>query len=164
MATTEVLGVDIGGVIIDRVREERDAGPDGFLGAEPVTGAVDAIARLVAERFHERVWLISRCDAEDEAPIRRWLERRGFHAATGIAADRVRFCRERHEKAPICRQLGITHFVDDRLEVLGPMIGTVPHLFHLRSRAIDDERFASLAGLVRSVTRWDEIVGALLPG
>ncbi len=38
-------------------------------------------------------------------------------------------CRERPEKAAVCARLGITHFVDDRLDVLTPMRGTVPHLY-----------------------------------
>jgi hypothetical protein len=160
----EGLGVDIGGVIIDRVREERGAGPEGFASALPVAGAFAAVGRLIAERFRERVWLVSRCDAEDETPIRRWLEQRGFFPATGLTPDRVRFCRERDEKTPICRQLGVTHFVDDRLEVLGHMVGVVPNLYHLRSRAADHERFPQFLRHVRSVAGWDEIVRALLPG
>lgn len=158
----ETLGVDIGGVVIDRVREERGPGPDAFASAEPVAGAFDAIARLAAERFHGRIWLVSRCDAEDEPVIRQWLQQRGFHRVTGVAPDRVRFCRERHEKTPICRRLGVTHFVDDRLEVLGHMIGVVPKLYHLRSRAADHERFPGLLRQVESVAGWSEIVSTLL--
>jgi hypothetical protein len=29
----------------------------------------------------------------------------------------------------VCRELGITHFVDDRIEVLQALKGIVPHLF-----------------------------------
>ena len=42
-----------------------------------------------------------------------------FFKDTGIAEDHLHFCRTRPDKAPICRDLGITHFVDDRLDVLG---------------------------------------------
>jgi len=158
----DVLGVDIGGVIIDRVREERDATGRGYGDAPPVEGAFAAIARLVAGRFHDRVWLVSRCEAADEPEIRAWLGARDFFRTTGVAPGRVRFCRERHEKAPICRALGITHFVDDRLEVLGPMLGIVPHLYHLRSRAAEDGRVPAIVRGVTSVAAWGEIVSALL--
>ncbi len=159
---SEVLGVDIGGVIIDRVREERDTAGRGYSDAPPVAGAFEAIARLVARRFGDHVWLVSRCDAPDEPQILEWLTARDFFRATGVAPDRVRFCRERHEKAPICRQLGITHFVDDRLEVLGPMIGAVPHLYLLRSRATDNERLPQFLAHVWPASGWREVLGALL--
>lgn len=41
----------------------------------------------------------------------------------------VRFCRERPQKAPICAELGITHFIDDRADVLEPMCGIVANRF-----------------------------------
>ncbi len=162
MTGREALGIDIGGVIIDLVREERGAGSDAFAAASPVDGAFDAIARLAARRFHDRIWLVSRCDEGDEPAIRQWLARREFFPSTGVARDRVCFCRERHQKAPICRQLGITHFIDDRLEVLGHMIGTVPHLYLLRSRAADHERFPQFLPHVRFTSRWSEVLNALL--
>src|SRR5262245_52711875 len=158
----EILGIDIGGVIIDRVHEERDATGRGYADAPPVEGAFEAIARLAAGRFRDRVWLVSRCDAPDEPQIREWLSAHDFFGTTGIAPDRVRFCRERHEKTPICQALGVTHFVDDRLEVLGHMIGTVPILYHLRSRAADHDRFPELSQHVRAVTGWNDVLGDLL--
>jgi hypothetical protein len=96
---------------------------------ERVEDSTPAIARLAAERFHERVWLVSRCDAEDEEPIRRWLERRDFYR---------------------------------RLEVLGHMIGTVPHLYLMSSPAADRARFPHLLPRVQAVSRWDAVVTALL--
>jgi hypothetical protein len=41
----------------------------------------------------------------------------------------VRFCLQRPEKALHCRELGITHFIDDRTDVLEAMIGVVPNLY-----------------------------------
>ena len=39
------------------------------------------------------------------------------------------FCLKRPEKAIHCRELGITHFIDDRTDVLAAMIGVVPLLY-----------------------------------
>ncbi len=153
----DTLGVDIGGVIIDRVSED---GPDAPRIA--VDGALGAIRRLVAARFGERVWLVSRTD--EDAALVDWLDRSGFHRLTGVARDRVRFCRKRHEKAAICADAGITHFVDDRLEVLGHLVGVVPHLYLLDSRAADVARFREALPHVRRVAHWREIVRELLPG
>ena len=41
----------------------------------------------------------------------------------------VRFCRQRPEKRDICQELNITHFVDDRPDVLASLKGTVPHRY-----------------------------------
>lgn len=46
------------------------------------------------------------------------MERQDFHERTGIAVDKLHFVRRIEDKPDICRQLGVTHFVDDRLAVL----------------------------------------------
>lgn len=163
----DVLGIDIGGVIIDRVSEDETGAPglaDRFATIPPIAGAFDAIARLVRERFGDRVWLVSRADEASEARIREWLPHREFYRITTVAPERVRFCRERSEKAPICGALGITHFVDDRLEVLSHLVGVVPHLYHFQSRAADLESFRTVLPHVHQVKTWDEVAGALLAG
>lgn len=126
------LGIDIGRVII------HGDGPDtAFVGAgsdeeallaPAMPGAFQAIARLV-ECFDGNVWLVSKCGRKIESRSRRWLEHHGFHAATGIGRENLRFCRERKQKAGICVDLGIGFFVDDRIDVLTPMANLVPHRF-----------------------------------
>jgi len=53
-----------------------------------------------------------------------------------IQRANVRFCQERPQKAVHCRQLGITHFIDDREDVLAHLDGVVPFrlLFGPQSR------------------------------
>jgi hypothetical protein len=125
------LGVDIGRVII------HGDGPDtSFIGgtedqamrAPPMEGAFAALARL-CQLFAGRVWLVSKCGKRIEERSRRWLGRHDFFGATGIPPGNLVFCRERSMKAPICRDLGIGWFVDDRVDVLVPMTGIVRHRF-----------------------------------
>jgi hypothetical protein len=137
-------------------------GAHGYAGAPEIDGAIASIAELVQRRFGDRVWLVSRCDEPRERVLMAWLTERGFFRATGVPRDHVRFCRQRDEKAIICRELGITHFVDDRLEVLGHLIGVVPHLYLLESRAGDAERFGQFLPRVRRVTGWSQIASDLL--
>lgn len=47
-----------------------------------------------------------------------WLSHHRFHEMTGIAAADVHFVRARPDKDEVCRRAGVTHFVDDRLDVL----------------------------------------------
>lgn len=125
------LGIDIGRVITDG---DTDSDPlkryndERALLAPQMPGAFETIARLV-KVFEGRVWIVSKCGANMERKSIAWLAHHGFHEATGIAADRLRFCRERRDKAPICKELGVTHFVDDRQDVLGYMVDVVPHRF-----------------------------------
>jgi hypothetical protein len=123
------LGVDIGRVIIE------GDGPDtSFVGgseeealrAPEVRGAFEALTRLRLH-FGGRIWLVSKCGKRVEARTRLWLARRRFFETTGIEPEHLTFCRARPEKAPICEALGITCFVDDRLDVLAAMAGVVPH-------------------------------------
>lgn len=125
------LGVDIGRVII------HGDGPDtNFIGgsdedalrAPAMTGVLEALTRLCA-RFGGRVWIVSKCGPRIEARSRAWLDAHRFFETTGISRHNLRFCRNRKDKAPICLDLGIDFFVDDRVDVLLPMLAIVPHRF-----------------------------------
>jgi hypothetical protein len=135
MADEPRLGVDFGRVINDA--SSHPSGDDTvFLGgteeemlATPVMkGAIESVTRL-CDAFEGRVWIVSKAGPTVQARTERWLAHHRFFEATGIDASHVRFCRRRDEKATICSELGITHFVDDRYGVLKYLVGVVPHLF-----------------------------------
>lgn len=129
------LGIDIGRVIIC------PAGANGkedtsFLGSTdaeametpPSPGALAVIKALV-ERFEGRVWLVSKCGSRIERRSRSWLRYQRFHEQTGLPRDHLRFCKKRPDKAIHCRRLGLTHFIDDRLDVLRHLRDVTPFLF-----------------------------------
>lgn len=128
------LGVDIGRVIIGG--STPDGGDTSFfqggisdaLQTPAVSGVFEALA-VLAGRFDHRVWLVSKCGVRVQARSLAWLDHHDFFARTGIPADNIRFCRRRVDKAPICAELGITHFIDDRVDVLEALRGVVAHLF-----------------------------------
>ena len=151
-----VLGVDIGRVIIE------GDGPDtSFIGgsddqamrAPAMHGALESLRRLTS-LFERRVWLISKCGPRIQERTRKWLDRHRFFQATGIPYGQLRFCRERKEKAPICVDLGVTLFVDDRLDVLDAMAGVVPYRFQFGASAAPE-------GIV-PVRDWDEAERAIV--
>ncbi|MFC0532150.1 hypothetical protein [Phytohabitans kaempferiae] len=129
------LGIDIGRVIIDGTSHP-EGGDTAFFAGDTATmlrtpavpGAFEAIARLVA-RFEGRAWLVSKCGERVQRRTLHWLDHHDFAGRTGIAPDRVRFCRRRPDKAIHCAELGITHFVDDKLDVHEALRGMVPHLY-----------------------------------
>ena len=130
------LGLDIGRVLISPDPFAGSQGDTSFLRGTiedalrtpPYEGMFDAVPALV-ERFGGRVWLVSKARPRMQEKTRLWLERHAFFARTGIAPDHLRFCFERHEKAGHCRELGLTHFLDDRLDVLGHLEEVVPRRF-----------------------------------
>jgi len=118
------IGIDIGGVIIDRERNDNsDTSLFGtnYLNAFAVPSALEAIAEINKKFFPNEAYIISKCGANIERKSREWLKHNGFYQMTGMTEDKVHFCRARSDKAPIAQKLGLTHFIDDKYEVLGYM-------------------------------------------
>jgi len=126
------LGIDIGRVIIDGDGADTDFlkefDDERAMQAPQMAHAFDVIKRLTGV-FDGRVWIVSKCGPNMQRKSQKWLYHHGFFKQTGVSEDRLRFCLRRHEKAPICAEVGITHFVDDREDVLSHMVGIVPHRF-----------------------------------
>lgn len=125
-----VLGIDVGGVIVDRVAENTDT---SFFGGDPmntpaVPDAFRSIAALCADPFEYRAYIISKAGQQIAATTRRWLGDTHFFAETGMNQHNLHFVRRRPDKAPLCARFGITHFVDDRLDVLQHLT-TVEHRY-----------------------------------
>lgn len=143
------LGIDIGRVLI--AAEGAGGADTSFIGGSlqdalatpPYEGMFDAVAPLV-ERFEGRVWLVSKCGPSVQAKSRAWLQHHRFFERTGIAPANLRFCLQRPQKADHCRDLRITHFIDDRTDVLRHLEGIVPnrYLFGPQSKPV------TVAGLV----------------
>jgi hypothetical protein len=125
------LGIDIGRVIIGGEGADTqflDGNEASAMATPAVAGAFDAIAELV-RMFDGNVWLVSKAGPRIQARTRRWLDERSFFDVTSVARDHLRFCRERREKADHALALELTHFIDDRFDVLEHLEGIVPHRF-----------------------------------
>jgi len=129
------IGIDIGRVIMCPVHD--DGRPDtSFLSASEAAaletpaapGLFEVVPRIV-DAFGRRAWLVSKAGARIESLTRRWLARHEFFERTGMRADQVRFCRRREDKRTHAAELGLTHFIDDRSDVLAALVGAVPHLY-----------------------------------
>ncbi len=160
---TKLFGVDVGGILIDRANDRSDTSFFGarYLESSPVPDALESIVRLA--RAGIEIVIVSKCGATIERKTREWLAHRRFHEQTGIGAERLRFCRERADKAAICRELGVTHFVDDRLEVLS-YLETVPHLYLMNANPREVEHFSRALPRVRLVSGWLELTRLVLEG
>jgi hypothetical protein len=126
------LGVDFGRVIHGAAAPSGaqdtvflDGSDDEALASPATDGAFDVLPRLV-ERFDGRVWVISKCGPRIQQRTLAWLDHHDFYGRTGVSRANVRFCRKRQDKAGHCAQLGITHMIDDRIDVHRALLDTVP--------------------------------------
>jgi hypothetical protein len=157
------LGIDVGRVLIAPGDDSR---PDtsfiggtleDALGTPPYEGMFDVVPELV-KQFAGQVWIVSKCGPRIQQRTLQWLDHHRFHERTGIARGNVRFCLKRPDKALHCRELGITHFIDDRADVLQPMVGTVRELL-----LFGPQRQHDLSDSFRHVPDWPAVARALLP-
>jgi hypothetical protein len=151
------LGIDIGRVIIGAADEHGEADTSFLSGTDeaalatpPVLDAFETI-RLLTAHLERRVWLVSKCGPRIEALTRRWLAHHRFHETTGVPADNLRFCRERREKRDHALALGLTHFIDDRADVLHHLEGAVPSLYLFGHQKHPPPPFATLVPTWRAV-------------
>lgn len=150
------IGIDIGRVIIGPVIGGK--ADTAFLGSTlekamettPTQGAFESIASVVS-LFEGNAWLVSKCGPNVQKKTKAWLKHWNFHDATGLPEENVRFCLERPQKAHHCKQLKLTHFVDDRLDVLQHLKDLVPNLYLFGEQPNRD----SIPDWVIHVENWD---------
>lgn len=157
------IGIDIGRVVMCPTDEVK--GPDtSFLSASPelamtIPPAPEAerIIRTLVERTGGNTWLVSKAGKRIQSLTKDWFRHNRFYERTGIPPTQLRFCLKRHEKRGIAKQLRLTHFIDDRLDVLEPMRGVVPNLY------LFGVQKGPAPSWVTPVRNWEE-VGKLLLG
>ena len=114
----KVLGVDIGGVIKS----------GSFPGGE-VPRSFESIKELKENGFFTKIFVVSRCFYSLRTDLLHWLEEHCFWERSGLTPDDIHFCCLTYQKKEISQKLGLTHFLDDRLNVLGSLKGVVRERF-----------------------------------
>ncbi len=161
----EALGVDIGNVIIDHrliSKEEAKLLEERYSTIPATDGVFDCLKKLNDERFHGNIFLISKCTPWAKEKVSAWFKDNDFYNKTGVKPENVFFCQERSEKEKICKENNITHFVDDRLEVLSYMIDKVPNLFLFKPNEKEVEEFKQFLPKVIMVESWGEVLNNIL--
>lgn len=156
-----VLGVDIGGVLMDKANDDSDTsffGPNYLLTAA-VADAFTSIRTLSNSGYN--IYLVSKCGKTTEEKTRHWLEHHHFFEEAAVAPQNIRFCRKRNEKAQLCAEIGATYFIDDRLEVLS-YLTNVPNLYLFNADEREVQQFSSALTRVTRVWSWKEVTLLLL--
>ncbi|MEO5877460.1 MAG: hypothetical protein ABIS86_08560 [Streptosporangiaceae bacterium] len=150
------LGVDLGRVVVGATRNGQGrVFLDDPRDMPAIEGAFEVLTELV-ERFDGQAWVISRVSEWGEPRSLAWLDHFDFYDRTGIARTNIRYCRLRAEKAPHCAELGITHMIDDRMDVHRAIRDIVPnrYLFGPQAEPAPD-------WVVPTLT-WKDVRGAVL--
>lgn len=157
--TQNKLGIDVGGVLTRKggTSDTFLFGPN-YLNAPAVDGALEAVNELFKSPFRDNIWIISKCGHKVECRTRDWLKAHNLDLI--IPEDHWFFCKKRHEKAPIAETLGLTHFVDDRLEVLSYMT-TVKNRYLFQPEAEEVKPRKHVLSSVQVVQSWTELLDAL---
>ena len=133
-----------------------------FLETPPVPNAFVTIGHLAYKFFRNRAWIVSRCSPTVAERILAWFEYHDFYNSTGIIRDHLKFYARREDKPAICSEIGITHFIASKLEVLGCLIPVVNHRFLINARTSEIKRFSQFLPHVQRVTNWEDIENYLL--
>lgn len=157
----DIIGVDIGGVLIAHSDDRSDTSffSKHYLKTPACDGAFEAIRHLVLGGCD--VHLVSKCGESVEGKSRKWLLTNGFYEITGLVPENVHFCRERADKATICTELGVSHFVDDRLEVLS-YLKDVPNKYLFNPSPKEVDKFRVALPTVQQVSTWQELLPLIL--
>lgn len=164
MEIKQVLGVDIGNVIINhRLSDPNDKTlHEERYSTIPATDDAFNALKILNDYFKGEVYLISKCTQWAEEKILTWLKDNNFYSKTGINANNIYFVRELHEKDAVCRKLGVTHFIDDKLEVLSHMIKSTPYLFLFQPYQDEVNEFEEFVSKVTIVNTWNQVIEKII--
>ena len=160
-----ILGVDVGGVILDfapYIDTDLAFAGENYLKTPSIEDAIDSLKTLNKSMFAGNIFLVSKHGGDGPERILEWLDGQDFFKKTEIPKSNFHPCGKRNEKADIVKNLGITHFVDDRAEVLNYMIGVVPNLYLFQSLDENREDHTEIDGDLVFVENWKELMSILL--
>jgi len=138
------LGIDIGGVIIHRSEGEDTSFFGGnFLQTPAEPDCFESIKKLVDMFGSENVFIVSKCGKTIQEKSLQWLEYYKFFEITGMRKINVHFTEKREEKAVVCQQFLITHFIDDRTDVMKFLMQcpTIKHYYLYNPEPVQQQNF-----------------------
>lgn len=145
------LGVDCGNVIFHEWT------------GKPLPGSLETLRKIAASGEFDEIHVVSKANTLARAFFRLRLRSLDFWDHTGIPRENLHFCRRHKSKAPICKKLGITHFVDDRIHVLS-YIDPKSDRYALNPKLKrDSKRHPETVESVTTVHSWEELEKILLP-
>ena len=157
------VGIDSGNVFMDTAEMTPERFNERvFDGILPIEGVI-AAAKVLYQKSGGEVFIAYNATDLADPAILAWYETVGLTERTGIPTSRLGRVYKR-DKLPLCKLYGATHFVDDRLEVLRNLIGTVPNLilFKPRSDEIKEHSWDGWENEIVRVHSWEHALEVIL--
>lgn len=152
------IAVDVGGVLCDDWDTLDSEGNREF--APPIDGAFEGVRRLI-ELFDGEVYISSKAGPRIQERTRSWLDHYRFFQVTGFNPGYVHFVSKREEKVDLSLNLGITHQIDDRVDVLDLLWGNVKNLYLFRTMAQAQQTNENVPKWCREFHEWGTMVDAI---
>ena len=105
----------------------------------------------------DNIFVVSKAGYKISQRSNEWMQHNKFFDKTGINPSNVHFCKERPQKGSICSKLSITHFIDDRMDVLNCMPNSVKFRFLFKSSNKNYQKNKS----VIVVENWSQMLNIL---
>lgn len=127
----------------------------------PLPNALNGLRKLVHSGGFDKIYVVSKVSfiGKYVALFNFW--RFDFYNRTGIPRSNIYFCRHNRDKGIICEELGITDFVDDRLEVLN-YLSSVEYLYAFDPRKREFKKYPDILKKATIVKSWDELISLLI--
>lgn len=111
------IGIDINGVLSDNKVPDYQTRDYSIFSV--MKDAVKIVRKMVDAYGADNIYIISRVRTHQLSMVTGvWLEYHGILKKTGIPLENVFICYKLKDKAELAAKLELTHFIDDRLEVL----------------------------------------------
>ena len=147
--SVEILGVDCGNVIFRP-----------FSGRQ-ITGSILSLQKINQEKKFNQIFIISRAGLVHRIFFYLRLLSLNFWNTTGIPKENLYFCWRNKDKALLCKKLKVTHFIDDRLQVLS-YLQDVKNLYALNPTNKEINSHPQTFKSVKTAKSWSELVTLLL--
>lgn len=119
--------------------------------------AVNVVKTIIKRYGKENVYIISRVQSHQLSFITGiWMETHNFLQKTNMSLDNVKICTRLKNKSRIAEELNITHFIDDRPEVLNYFSKNII-LIAYRPKKSELKKYPDVASRAIIVNSWKEI-------
>lgn len=126
-------------------------------------GSLDTLKKISASGAFDEIHVVSKANRLVRVLFRLRLRSLKFWDHTGIPRKNLHFCKKHKDKADICKKIGITDFVDDRLRVLSYLDIEGERYALNPTRRREFKEFPETAEDVTIVASWKELEHLLLP-
>lgn len=149
------IGIDINGVLANNKLSHITTRDYSIFSV--MKNAINVIKRLVKHYGAENIYIVSRVQSHQLSFITGvWMETHNFLQKTNIPLENVKICTRLKDKSRIAEKLNITHFIDDRPEVLS-YFSKNTILIAYQSPKNEIEKYPDVASRAIIVNSWNEV-------